>query len=278
MTPSPDPGSDRRPGLEDATLVDDPNHPRQREMRALVDAERARLADEAAHRDDVTRRGQLVPNLHVKDEVEGDDGSDTSSALVRAASLLPEASDIDAGSERKTVHDFAEIPLPRVSQGPDVRSRAESLTESGWVELEDNRPMSLPMVRVVSDESLAKVPAAPPHTRPILSTNPPPGPERSVVVHQVSPFGSDARVVAKPKRLIPPQHETVPFQPTRPEARKVSERPDGNEVRPQRYLNTVIQPAPVVARTGESPLRLVPVTSALGALFVAVAALMNALN
>ena len=48
MHPSLDRGSDLPLGPDDATLIDDPHHPRQREMRALVEAERARMAEEAA--------------------------------------------------------------------------------------------------------------------------------------------------------------------------------------------------------------------------------------
>ena len=293
-----------------ATLVDDPRHPSQRQMRAIVEAEQARIAAETFAGGE-TKMGYLVLPESTERSAPASDGAapvarasagngsasaETPSggpelpprALVQLASLDP--------SEHRTVHDFEEVPMPDV--GPAAQPRDPSLPWQGeWLEVEERRGSSALMVRAVSDESLDRAPCASGVPNVIRSTNPPPGPERSVVVHQVSPFGSDARVVSKPKRMpIPPQHETVPFghsavvagrARTPPRAQDCSAEVDGpgavrvlrsEDVRPQRFIPTRIRPNPAKKTAAPRVRReLLPLTSALCAVVVAVAALVNVL-
>ena len=310
-----------------ATLVDDPLNPRQKAMRALVESERERMAQEAVVSGDVTRMGSLVPSATERQPADR--------APHAARREAPGHALVMMASESKTVQDYLELPLPdqRVADPAEAPNpvdpidpvdrdppyaRAVSL-QGEWLEVEE-RPASIsaPMVRAVSDESLARASCAsggaPSVTPVIRSTNPPPGLERSVVVQQVSPFGSDARVLSKPKpkRAIPPQGETLPFAsgtpetPPRPSVAVATDRPQSEwgaertataqpaarrggrkprivavgsgEVMPQRYIMTKIQTKP--ARGGEqrSVRRdVLPLTSALCAVVVAVAALVNVL-
>lgn len=295
---------------EAATLIDDPQHPRQQAMRALVEAERARVADDRAAENstpsDHTRLGFLVPDLTEADPP----------IPLPSHALVPIHHPEEPRHELGTVQSFEELPLPEVETEPPAaprsKRRPDSLPWRGqWVELEERIPSSVPMVRAVSEDSLAEAECPP---QVIRSTNPPPGPERSVVVQQVSPFGSDARVVAKPKPrpAIPPQGETLPFASGSAEsprrapaaaasedwafARTSAEHPNApadrragvvsmsneREVTPQRYIPTQVHakpdydPSPVraAARVRRD---LLPLTSALCAVVVAVAALVNVL-
>ncbi|MEO1334956.1 MAG: hypothetical protein AAFV29_04910 [Myxococcota bacterium] len=292
----------------DATLIDDPQHPRQQAMRALVEAEQAKMAAEY-EADDSTRLGMLVPMRN-----------DATALPVESLGALP--SDEDP-TDPPTVRNYRELPVPVVHASspeepsvdePSPRSTSGSW-EVEWVEMEESLPSSTPMVRAVRDESLAHAQAHAPVAMPVIrSTNPPPGPERSVVVQQVSPFGSDARVVKKTKKPIIPQGETLPFAsdhavtaPPRVESVRESRpgptsrteewarnltsaevpgaAPDahakvvavGGEINPQRYIPTQVQPLP--KREEQEVVRrdLLPLTSALCAVVVAVAALVNVL-
>ena len=283
MNPSAPEGFDDLDHSQQATLIDDPEHPRQLAMRALVEAERAKIAAEViVGVGDETRLGSLIGGPH----------DQPAHALVPIHRQVPDA------NEPGTVRAFQELPLPEVSPRPPS-------LQAEWLELEERPASSAPMVRAVSDESLARQACVPP-ANVIRSTNPPPGPERSVVVQQVSPFGSDARVVAKPKPKpsIPPQGETLPFasgaaeQP--PKARSftpsewavagtasdVPSEPDSchaqvvaiqGDVQPQRYIPTVVHLKPQRAASPTVRRDLLPLTSALCAVVVAVAALVNVL-
>ncbi|MEM7674663.1 MAG: hypothetical protein AAF449_01530 [Myxococcota bacterium] len=267
----------------DATLIDDPQHPRQQAMRALVEAEQARMAAEQAWAaeeaetgaDDNTRLGMLVPDA------------------------ITEPNPVPRAAPRA-------LPVPVVHTPPPDEGSGRS--NSGhwhveWFEVEES--MSTPMVRPVGEESLARAAAVP---QVIRSSNPPPGPERSVVVQQVSPFGSDARVMKKTKNPIIPQGETLPFAigdaPTAPPMSKQkapmpsvqnedwnatsAEIPGappspgakivamGGEVSPQRYIPTQLQPLPPRPQPAVRR-EFLPLTSALCAVVVAVAALVNVL-
>ena len=287
-----------------ATLIDDAQDERQKAMRALVEAEQAKIAA-ASISGDETRFGLLVPD-----------------AVPEAQPSVPVAVRALATADRgepSPAHRDEALLLPSVGPAASLvraaRSRAVSHADHGeWLEADERLYGSDPIVRAVSDESLARVDVRSADVRPVIkSTVPPPGPDRSVVVQQVSPFGSDARVLSKPKpHRVPPQHETVPFgsdrdvvldrgvtkpvriaQPDWADHRTAADLPGHTqdskakvvavqgEVRPQRYIPTVVQSKP----DPESDFRpqrfgrreVLPLTSAVCAVVVAVAALVNVL-
>ncbi len=320
MSPSPNRGFDdddhdeRLAGKgHDATLIDDPDDPRQQAMRALVAAEKAKRAADGLE----ASTGQMPERTTGPMVAVGQAGPTDASpgGLGRSGIEGPTGPmDLYDGVTAEQTLDRQFATTRRAAPAAGAAPRARSV-QAEWLEVGDVRGGADPVARPAQD--LGPEPGRPRAEGPvpsvIRSTEPPPGPERSVVVQQVSPFGSDARVFAKPKprRALPPPDETLPFapedQPTADGARPAplrelvgargsmvergparrdgsSEGVDKDDIEPQRYIPTRIGPKP--SRRSEARQRparslvrdYLPLVSAVFAVILALLVLVKALS